>query len=113
ADMAEQAATESKVERGQQALLHGESNDAVRHLELAYQRGDHSPGVAFMLARALQPRMAELGRLTTGSRRMWSAMFAPDGKRILTTDDSSARMWDAASSQLLFTMNHGGTVYQA
>ena len=113
ADMAEQAATESEAERGQQALLHGESNDAVRHLERAYQRGDHSAGVAFMLARALQPRMAELGRLTSSSGRMWSAMFAPDGKRILTTDDNSARMWDAQSSQLLFTMNHGDTVYHA
>jgi WD40 repeat protein len=111
--MADQIATESEVERGRQALLHGESQEAVRHLEQAYQRGDRSSGVAFMLARALQPRMSELGRFTSSSGRMWSAMFAPDGKRILTTDDKSARMWDAESSQLLFTMSHGDTVYQA
>jgi WD40 repeat protein/serine/threonine protein kinase len=113
ADMAEQYATQSEVNQGGQALLHGESTDAVKHLERAYQRGDHSAGVSFMLARALQPRMAELGRFTSSSGRMWSAMFAPDGKRILTTDDKSARMWDAESSQLLFTMSHGDTVYQA
>jgi WD40 repeat protein len=65
-----------------------------------------------MLARALQPRMSELARFTS-SGRMWSAMFAPDGKRVLTTDDKSARMWDASSGQLLFTMNHGDTVYGA
>jgi WD40 repeat protein len=111
--MADQIATESEVERGRQALLHGESQEAVRHLEQAYQRGDRSSGVAFMLARALQPRMSELGRFTSSSGRMWSAMFAPDGKRILTTDDKSARMWDAESNQLLFTMSHGDTVYRA
>src|SRR5215510_15550816 len=66
-----------------------------------------------MLARALQPRVAERGRFASSSGRMWSAMFAPDNKRILTTDDKAARMWDAASGQLLFTMSHGDTVYNA
>jgi WD40 repeat protein len=111
--MADQIVTEAEVEQGRQALLHGESSEAVRHLEQAYERGDHSPGVAFMLARALQPRMSELARFTSSSGRMWSAVFAPDGKRVLTTDDKSARMWDAKSSQLLFTMSHGDTVYRA
>jgi WD40 repeat protein/serine/threonine protein kinase len=107
-----QDATESEVERGQQALLHGELGEAVGHLEQAYQRGERSPGVKFMLARALQPRMSEFARFT-GSGRMWSAVFAPDGKRVLTTDDKSARMWDASSGQLLFTMSHGDTVHAA
>jgi len=60
--MADQIATESEVEQGRQALVHGESSEAVRHLEQAFQRGDHSPGVAFMLAKALQPCMSELAR---------------------------------------------------
>jgi WD40 repeat protein/serine/threonine protein kinase len=111
--MADQIVTEAEVEQGRQALLHGESSEAVRHLEQAYERGDHSPGVAFMLARALQPRMSELARFTSSAGRMWSAVFAPDGKRVLTTDDKSARMWDAKSSQLLFTMSHGDTVHGA
>jgi len=113
ARMDEQHATESEVEQGRQALLHGESSDAVQHLERAYQRGDHSSAVEFMLARALQPRVAELGRFASNSGRMWSATFAPDNKRILTTDDKAARMWDAASGQLLFTMSHGDSVYRA
>ena len=108
-----QDATESEVERGQQALLLGELSEAVGHLEQAYQRGEQSPGVKFMLARGLQPRTSELARFTSDSGRMWSAVFAPDGKRALTTDDKGARMWDASSSQLLFTMSHGATVYAA
>jgi eukaryotic-like serine/threonine-protein kinase len=108
-----QAATDSEVERGQQALLHGELSEAVAHLEQAYQRGERSPGVKFMLARALQPRTSELGRLTSSSGRMWSAVFSADGKQILTADDKSAQVWDAGSHQLLFTMSHGDTVYQA
>ena len=111
--MAEDLVTQTHVEQGRQALLHGESSEAVTHLEQAYRRGEHSSGVAFMLARSLQPRMSELGRLASSSGRMWSARFSPDGKRIVTTDDKSARMWDAGSSQLLFTMSHGDIVYQA
>jgi WD40 repeat protein/serine/threonine protein kinase len=113
AEVAEQRAIASRVEQGRQALLHGESSDAVRYLEWAYQRGERSPAETFMLARALQPRMAEVARLTGSSARVWSATFTRDGKRILTTDDTSARMWDAGSGELLFTMRHGDTVYQA
>jgi len=111
--MADQFATELEGEQGRQALLHGESSEAVIHLEQAYQRGDHSPGLVFMLARALQPRMSEVSRFASSSGRMWSAMFALDGKRVLTTDDKAARMWDAESGQLLFAMSHGDTVFGA
>ncbi|MGH2907176.1 MAG: WD40 repeat domain-containing serine/threonine-protein kinase [Solirubrobacterales bacterium] len=113
--MAERVAIASHIELGNQALLHGESSEAVRHLEQAYQRGEHSSGVRFMFARALEPRMSELARFTSSSSsRMWSAVFAPDGKRVLTAGDTGARMWDAGSSQLLFMMAHGSdTVYGA
>jgi WD40 repeat protein/serine/threonine protein kinase len=104
---------QAEVEQGRQALLHDDFAEALLHLSEAYRRGDHSPATVFMLARALQPRLAERARFTAAAGRMWSAMFSPDGKRIVTTDDRSARMWDAESNQLLFTMNHGDTVYQA
>jgi WD40 repeat protein len=66
-----------------------------------------------MFARALEPRMSELARFT-GPGRMLSAVFAPDGKRVLTASDTGARMWDAGSSQVLFTMDHGSdAVYMA
>src|SRR5262249_29221648 len=45
--------------------------------------------------------------------RMWSATFSADGTRVLTADDASARMWDAASGRALFTMSHRDTVYRA
>lgn len=108
----ERIAIASKTEQGNQALLHGESSEAARLLDQVYQR-EQSSEVKFMLSRALQPRMSEQARFQSDSGRMWSAMFTPDGKRVLTTDDKSARMWDAKSGQLLFTMNHGDTVYRA
>jgi WD40 repeat protein/serine/threonine protein kinase len=116
ARMAQQLAdlrvTQAEVEAGRQALLHDESAEAQLHLGEAYRRGDRSPGVAFMLARALQPRLAEQARFTASAGRMWSATFSPDGRRIVTTDDKSAQIWDARTNQLLFTLP-GNEVYQA
>src|SRR5689334_10095818 len=66
-----------------------------------------------MLARALQPRLAEQARFTSSFGRMWSAVFSPDGKRLVTTDDKNAQLWDAQTNRLLFTLPHGDTVYQA
>ena len=66
-----------------------------------------------MFARALQPRLAEQAWLTSPAGRTWSARFSPDGQRIVTTDDKSAQVWDAASYRLLFTLAHGDIVYQA
>jgi WD40 repeat protein len=44
---------------------------------------------------------------------MWSAMYSPDGKQIVTTDDACAQVWDARTNQLLFILPHGAEVYQA
>jgi WD40 repeat protein/serine/threonine protein kinase len=110
---AEQLVTQAEVEQGRAALLHEESAEARLHLAEAYRRGDRSPSVAFMLARALQPGLAEQARLSSSSGRMWSAAFSPDGRRIVTTDDTCARVWNAQTNQLLFTLPHGVTVYHA
>jgi WD40 repeat protein/serine/threonine protein kinase len=109
----EQIATQAEVEQGRAALLHDETEAAQLHLSNAYQRGDHSPATKFMLARALQPRMAERARFAATSGRMWSAMFSPDGKQVVTTDDKAAQVWDARTNQRLFTLPHGDTVYDA
>jgi WD40 repeat protein/serine/threonine protein kinase len=111
--MADRIAIESEIEQGRQSLLNGKSSEAVHHLGQAYERGERGDGVMFMFARALQPRMSEIARFTDHSGRVWSAVFAPDDKRVLTTDDKSAQMWDAASGQRLFAMSHGDTVYAA
>jgi len=113
AHVAEEIATKSEAER-----VSKRSSMASQTRRCATWRRRTSVGITqfglrYMLAKALQPRMSERARFSSSSGRMWSAVFAPDSKRVLTTDDRSARMWDAESSQLLFTMSHGDTVYRA
>jgi WD40 repeat protein len=110
---AEQIAMQAEVEQGRQALLHDDTEEAQLHLFEAYRRGDHSPGVAFMLSRALQPLRAEQARFPAAAGRMWSAVFSPDGGQVTTTDDVSAQVWDTRTNQLMFTLPHGDTVYDA
>jgi eukaryotic-like serine/threonine-protein kinase len=107
----EATVTQAELEQGRSALLHNEP-EAQRHLAEAYRR-DHLPSTAFMLARALQPRLAERARLASTFERMWSAAFSPSGKQLVTTDDRNAQVWDAQSYRLLFTLNHGDVVYHA
>jgi serine/threonine protein kinase/WD40 repeat protein len=109
--VAEATVTQAELEQGRSALLHGEP-DAPEHLFKAYEH-DRSPSTAFMLARALQPRLAEQLHLKSSSGRMWSAIFSPDGQQIVTTDDRNAQVHDAYTGQLLLTLPHSGPVYQA
>ncbi|MBC7976433.1 MAG: protein kinase [Myxococcales bacterium] len=104
--------TQSELERGQSALLHGEP-EAAHRLWLAYQRGERSAGILFMLARALQSTLSELARFQSTSGQMWSAAFSPDGRQIVTTDDRNAQLRDATTGQLLHTLPHGDSVYDA
>ncbi len=110
---AERETLTAEVEQGRAALLHNESSDAQRHLGEAYNRGDHSPATEFMFSRALQPRLAELAHLSATTGRMWSAVFSPDGRQIVTTDDKAAQIWDARTNRVLFTLVHGDSVYRA
>jgi eukaryotic-like serine/threonine-protein kinase len=110
-ELAEARVTESELEQGRAALLHGEP-DAQAHLAEAYKR-DADPATAFMLARSMQPRLAEQARFTSTYGRMWWATFSPDGNQIATTDDRAARVWDGNAYRLLFTLPHGCEVYQA
>jgi WD40 repeat protein len=66
-----------------------------------------------MLARAMEPRLAERARFASTFGRMWWAAFSPDGRQIVTTDDHAAQIWDARTHALLFTLPHGCEVYQA
>jgi serine/threonine protein kinase/WD40 repeat protein len=110
-ELKEARITESELEQGRAALLHGEP-DAQHHLAEAYKR-DPAPATAFMLARAMQPRLNELARLPSTYGRMWWATFSPDGSQIATADDRAAQIWDAKTYRLLFTLPHGCEVYQA
>jgi WD40 repeat protein/serine/threonine protein kinase len=109
--VADVTVTQAELEQGRAALLHNEP-PAQLHLTEAYHR-EPAPSTAFMLALALQPRLAERARLASSAGRMWSATFSPDGQHIVTTDDKNAQVWDAQTFRLLFTLPHGDTVYQA
>jgi WD40 repeat protein len=102
---------QSELEQGRAALLHDEP-EALPHLAEAYRRAP-SPSTAFMLARAMQPRLAEQARFQSSFGRMWSATFSPDGTQIVTTDDRNAQIWDAQTHRLRFTLPHTDTVYHA
>jgi WD40 repeat protein len=109
-ELAEAKISESELERGRAALLHGEP-EAQRHLAEAYKR-DPLPATAFMLARAMQPRLSELARLQGTYGHMRWAAFSPDGSQVATADDRAAQIWDGQTHRLLFTLPHGAEVYQ-
>jgi WD40 repeat protein/serine/threonine protein kinase len=110
-ELAETKIRESELEQGRAALLHGES-EAQHHLTEAYKR-DHAPATAFMLARAMQPRLSELARLQGTHGQMRWAAFSPDGSQVVTADDRAAQIWDGQTHRLLFTLTHGVEVYHA
>jgi WD40 repeat protein/serine/threonine protein kinase len=109
--VAEATATQSELEQGRAALLHNEPEARI-HLAEANRRAP-SPMTAFMLARAMQPRLAEQAYFASSSGRMWSATFSPDGTQVVTTDDRNAQVWDAQTHRLRFTLLHADSVYQA
>src|SRR5262249_15571008 len=74
-ELAEAKVTEAELEQGRAALLHSEP-EALAHLSEAYRR-DPAPTTAFMLARAIEPRLAEEARFEATYGRMWSATFSP------------------------------------
>lgn len=112
-DVAEAAVTQAETEQGRQAQLHGDLLDAREHLTTAYERGDHRATTRFMLARAQEPFSREVARVSATSGIAWSATFSPDGTRVVTTDDASVKVWDAKTTQLIYTLRHSDTVYQA
>jgi WD40 repeat protein/serine/threonine protein kinase len=105
--------TQSDIERGGDALIEGKHTEALLYLAEAFRRGNDSPILSFMLVHAAQPFLAERARLTSTSGRVWSAMFSRDGRRIVTTDDGGARLWDARTHRLLHLLPHAEPVYDA
>jgi hypothetical protein len=67
-------------------------NSAAKCCSMASPARRSFPGGRVLLASALQPRMSELARFASSSGWVWSAMFTPADKRVVTTDDKSAQM---------------------
>ena len=108
--LAEARLTAGYVEQGRQALLDSKHSEAAAYLSAAWQRGGRSPAVAFMLARAVETLRPERLRLAAHDGTVWWAEYAPDGRQIATADDRSARLWDAKTGALRFTLRHDDMV---
>jgi WD40 repeat protein len=112
-ELAEARLTAGYVEQGRQALLDNKHAEAAAYLTAAWRRDDRSPAVAFMLARAVESLRPERLRLSGHDGTVWWAEFSPGGKQIATADDRSARLWDAGTGELRFTLAHDDMVASA
>jgi WD40 repeat protein len=112
-ELAEDRLTAGYVEQGRQALLDSKHAEAAAYLTAAWRRDDTSPAVAFMLARAVEPLRPERLRLAGHDGTVWWAEFSPGGNQIATADDRSARLWDARTGELRFTLSHDDMVASA
>ena len=112
-ELAEDRLTAGYVEQGRQALLDDRPLEAATYLTAAWRRDDRSTAVAFMLARAVEPLRPERLRLAGHDGTVWWAEFSPGGKQIATADDRCARLWNAGTGELLFTLPHNDMVASA
>jgi WD40 repeat protein len=112
-ELAEDRLTAGYVEQGRQALVDGKHLEAAAYLTAAWRRDDRSTAVSFMLARAVEALRPERLRLAGHEGTVWWAEFAPGGKQIVTADDRRARLWNAATGELLFTLPHDDMVASA
>jgi eukaryotic-like serine/threonine-protein kinase len=112
-ELAEARLTAGYVEQGRQALLDNKHAEAAAYLTAAWRRDDRSPAVAFMLARAVESLRPERLRLSGHDGTVWWAEFSPGGTQIATADDRSARLWDARTGELRFTLAHDDMVASA
>jgi hypothetical protein len=103
-EVAAATVTQAELEQGRAALLHCEP-DAWLGLGRAYQRGDRSPSTAFMLARALQPRLAERARFTSTI-----VALSSDGKLVaaIGAKGDVAHVWDAITGALVAEIRNDG-----
>ena len=109
--VADARAAEAALEQGRAALLHHEPEAQARLAE-AYKR-EPSPNTAFMLARAIQPRLEQDAQFSSTLGRMLWATFSPDGSQIVTTGDRAAQIWDGRTYGLLATLETNSEVWHA
>ncbi|WP_428267976.1 protein kinase domain-containing protein [Haliangium sp.] len=113
-DRAQSLAQESRqrllalyVEQGRRALLDGELERALPYLVEARRDGAGGAALGFMIGQSVRTLADELQVLPVnpGQGAVWDVRFSPDGARIATASaDGSARLWDAASGELVHTM---------
>lgn len=102
----------SYEEQGRRLLLDGEYLRALTYLAEAYDQGDGSTAVRFLLARAERLASAELAvHVHSGHAR--AAAFRRDGIHILSvSDDGEAAIWDASTGHVVAALpGHPGGPY--
>jgi len=112
-ELAEVRLTAGYVDQGRQALLDNKPLEAAAYLTAAWRRDDRSTAVAFMLARSVEALRPERLRLAGHDGTVWWAEFSPGGEQIVTADDRCARLWNAGTGELLFTLPHDDMVASA
>jgi hypothetical protein len=107
-------------ERGRERLLADEPISAALYLNAAYQQrtdlklGD-DPALRFLLAQAMRPIDAKIHSLEDHTNAVTSAVFSPDGARIVTASwDKTAKVWDARTgAKLVDLAGHDSSVKSA
>src|SRR5262249_44700561 len=92
-------------ELGRQELFAGRPARAAVYLSEAQTRGHASDvGLRSLLADAMRSIDA---KLVFGSDKISlpAVALSPDGTRIVTADDDTAKVWDAATGKLVATLN--------
>jgi hypothetical protein len=85
------------TEQGRQELLQRRWMPAAVYLSEAYQVGETSAVLRFLLAQAIQGVGAQLASLEGHAEEVFSAQFSPDGSRLLTASwGDTAKVWDVS-----------------
>jgi WD40 repeat protein len=91
--------TESYVDQGRRALIAGNTGEALVYLAAALHRGEDTPAIRFMIARALEPLQAEVATLDHGGV-VTGVRFTPDGTRVVTAGDGRVALWSLDGRRL-------------
>ena len=96
------------VERGRVELLAGSHSRALAYLDEAAKQGTTSPALTFLRAAAFVGVPESVRVLDCGGDVRF-AQYSPDGKRMVGACLDRARVWDAATGEVLVSLPRAGT----